>query len=486
MGKVSPNPFSEEEAQVLRGFNPWWVQRIPQIPQFRRTAFSVAFSHLNDSSIRRAVLLSGPRRVGKTTIFQQIATTLVQTGSDPKSILYCSLDHPVFKPMPLHRILALYHETVYPEGSPATLLLDEIQYSRDWEAEIKLLVDHRPNYRILATGSASAVHHGHLAESGAGRWITVPVPTLSFYEFAHLQEGFTPPESGRHDLLDLHSMTDAQRRDLAAQLHPLRPSFERYLIRGGFPETCGQMDLDLSQRLLREDVIGKVLKHDLAELFKVRNLQDLENLFLYICLHTGSIVSTSSCAKELGTSRYIVDNYLLALKQANLIYRLPPAELGGKKILKARHKYYVVDAALRNAIFLRGRNVVDSAEEIGLIAETAVLRHLYAFYYRDSPEVVYWREPGTGREVDIIVRTPRQQLPFEVKYREQPALKRNSGLETYCRQEGVDLAYLVTKRDRDFGQQSLGETAKVFRIPAHILCYILGQAEREIWRHGEA
>lgn len=71
------------------------------------------------------------------------------------------------------------HEDIHPEGQPAVLLLDEVQYSREWETEIKLLVDHQPAYRIVATGSASVVHKDRLAESGVGRWITVPVPTLS-------------------------------------------------------------------------------------------------------------------------------------------------------------------------------------------------------------------------------------------------------------------------------------------------------------------
>ena len=86
----------------------------------------------------------------------------------------------------------MYHETLYPEGRPVTLLLDEIQYSGGWETEIKLLVDHQPHYRILATGSASVVHRERLAESGVERWLTVPVPTLSFYEFVHIRGEPTP------------------------------------------------------------------------------------------------------------------------------------------------------------------------------------------------------------------------------------------------------------------------------------------------------
>ena len=114
--------------------------------------------------MRRAVLLSGPRRVGKTTILRQIAVDLVERGEDPKSVLYLSLDHPLLKLVSLRDILALYHETLYREGQGVTLLLDEIQYSSGWETEVKLLVDHQPHYRIIATGSASVVHRERLAE----------------------------------------------------------------------------------------------------------------------------------------------------------------------------------------------------------------------------------------------------------------------------------------------------------------------------------
>jgi hypothetical protein len=55
------------------------------------------------------------------------------------------------------------------------------------------------------------------------------------------------------------------------------------------------------------------------------------------------------------------------LEQVNLIYRLPPAALGGKKVLKARNKYYLVDAALRNAILLKGEEIFTNPNEMGLI-----------------------------------------------------------------------------------------------------------------------
>jgi predicted AAA+ superfamily ATPase len=147
--------------------------------------------------------------------------------------------------------------------------------------------------------------------------------------------------------------------------------------------------------------------------------------------------------------------------------------------LRARNKYYLVDAALRNAVLLRGEEILTNPEEMCTIVETTVLRHLYAFYYRDTPEIVYWRDPVSQKEVDVIVRSPRYILPFEVKYQERPNLRESSGLVTYCRLEKVRQAYWVTKLDRDFGlTEFTGLETRFLKVPAHVLCYLLGQAER--------
>jgi hypothetical protein len=473
---------TSEISSVLNGFNPWWSGRPLVVPEFKRLAYQACRKYIADESLRRAVLLSGPRRVGKTTVLQQVADGLVGEGVDPKSILYLSMDHPLLKLLNLREILALYHETTHPEGQAATLLLDEIQYAGNWETEIKLLIDHQPQYRILATGSASALHRERLAESGVGRWITVPIPTLSFYEFVHLRKELPQRVAEDQRLSDVFTLTSGQMTALTDAMRPLQPLFQRYLLVGGFPETACQENTDLCQRLLREDVVERVLKRDMTALFGVRNVNELEKLFIYLCLHSGSILAHKTCAQALETSPATVGNHLTLLEQANLIYRLPPAALGGKKVLKARNKYYLVDAALRNAVLLRGEEILTSPDEMGKIVETTVLRHLYAYYYRDTPDICYWRDASSGREVDIIVRSPAYLLPFEVKYKENPKLDRKSGLAIYCASEKPKQAFLVTKRDFDFKIKNLDKMKTQFlSIPAHILTYLLGQSERLLW-----
>lgn len=468
---------------ILHGFNPWWTGRPFPVPEFRRLAYGACRSYLDNPALRRAILLSGPRRVGKTTLLQQIAASLIQEGHDPRAIVYLSLDHPLLKLLSLRDILKLFHDGIHPEGQPTVLLLDEIQYSREWETEVKLLVDHQPAYRIVATGSASVVHKEKLAESGVGRWITVAVPTLSFYEFVHIGGEPAPELAANTRPKDLFGLTPGERAGIAAQLRPLLPLFNRYLLVGGFPETARQSDISLCQRLLREDVVERVLKHDMTALFGVRNVNDLEKLFIYLCIHTGGILAHATVANALETSAATVGNHLALLEQANLIYCLPPVRTGGKKTLKARNKYYLVDAALRNAVLLRGEEVLANSDDLGLIVETTVLRHLYAYHYRDTPQITYWRDAASGREVDIIVRSPAYHLAVEVKYKEKAILEQSGGLAVYCQSEQLKHAYLVTKQDADFGVTTLeGAATQVLKVPAHILCYLLGQAERLLWQ----
>jgi uncharacterized protein len=467
---------------VLQGFNPWWSGRKPSVPAFRRLSYGVCRRYLGNCDLRRAILLSGPRRVGKTTILFQIADALLREGRDPQSICYISLDHPLLKLLTLPKILKLYHETIHAEGQPTLLLLDEVQYAAEWELYLKQLIDHRPEYRILATGSASVIHRQKLAESGVGRWVTIPIPTLFFYEFLQIREEDTSAIPTDLRPSDLFEMSQGQLALLAARFRSVMPLFQQYLLVGGFPETAKQSDIAQCQRLLREDVVERVLKRDMSALFHIRNINDLEKLFIYICLNSGGIFSLTGCASELGSTKTTVSNHLEALRQANLIYRLPPYGLGGKKILKAQPKIYLVDAALRNAVLLRGEEILKDPDQIGTIVETTVLRHLYAYYYRDVPDIRYWHDAACKREVDIIVSSPSYIIPTEVKYREQAALKPDSGLTLFCRRESVAKAYWVTRREEDFDNQTLtGTDTQCLRIPAHIFVYLLGQAERLLW-----
>lgn len=471
-----------ELARIIENTNPWWNARPDVVPNFRRLAFRTCFDLLQDRSQRRAVLLSGPRRVGKSVILKQIAHALLAEGAPPRSVLYVSFEQSLLKLVPLRQVLDVYRESFHPAGEPAFLLLDEIHYSPEWDVEIKVLVDQRPEYRILATGSATNATRGQ-QESGVGRWRTVKIPTLSFYEYLRLRNKEIGVAPGEVSLHELRSVSDAGRIEIASRTTHLMPEFDRYMLMGGFPETAQLESVAEAQRLLHDDVVDRVLKRDMTTLFGVRSVPELERLFIYLCYHTGAIMQVRQCATDLGVNRQTVQNFLDLLEMANLIYRLPPDSHGGKLALKGSSKYYTVDAALRNAVLLKGEEVLRDATELGRVVETTILRHVYAYHYDRLPRLAYWRDSKTNREVDIVVRLGDFVVPFEVKYREYPLKDGIAPLASFCHENpGVSRAYFVTRREVDFGRiLNFPAKAEVFQIPAHIFCLALGSFE-----HGSA
>src|SRR5690606_34939653 len=113
-------------------------------------------------------------------------------------------------------------------------------------------------------------------------------------------------------------------------------------------------DIRIAQKLLREDIVDKVLKRDMTSLYGVRHVLDLEKVFLYLCMHDGGILDIPQMSSNLdGMSRTKINNFLSLLESAHLIYKLHPYGYG-KNILKGRHKVYLADAAISSSVLLRG------------------------------------------------------------------------------------------------------------------------------------
>ncbi|MDX9750375.1 MAG: ATP-binding protein [Flavobacteriales bacterium] len=471
----------------MRGFNPWWATgKAPHVPTYRRTAFAATRSYLTHPTLsRRAVLISGPRQTGKTTVLKQLVDTHLAGQGAPLDIMYLSMEHPILKLAGFDAILRAYETEVNPGDGPVQLLIDEIQHLKDWATYIKLTVDHATHrFRIVATGSAALEQKGRLAESGVGRWVTVPMPPLSFFEFFRIQGAEEPQLAELPKPSELVKWSGQKLTTLSAAFKGTMPLFRSYLLKGGFPETAklADKDMELGQRLLREDVVERVLKRDMTALYGIRKVDELDRLFIYLCIHSGGILSIKSVADALGSNTTTVGNHLAALEQAHLVYKVQPIRMGGKNVLRAQHKYYLADAALRNAVLLKGREVLDDATEMGLLVETAVLRHLKAFHYRELPIVGYWRDAATEKEVDLVIKGPGYHLASEIKYRGDGHVPRNAGIVRYCGEEKVDIAFWVTKRDDDIGTQRIeGIDTPFLRIPAHVFCYLLGAAEQQHW-----
>ncbi len=466
---------SENLLKVLTATNPWWrTGRLSEsfAKPVKRFAYFEGMKILNHPDIRRMVLLTGARRIGKTTIMYQMIESLLVEGVAPNRIVYISFDHPLLKLCRFDMILDVYRQNIYPDDD-VYYFFDEIQYASDWDAWLKTLYDMNPLCRAVATGSASPVLADRAGESGVGRWSVLAIPTLSFYEYCELLDIEAPELDTGLTPSGLRELSQQEQTMVFQRLSPLLRHFNRYLTVGGFPELALSKDEYFAQRMMRDDVVDKVLKRDIPALYSIRSITDLEKIFLYLCYNSSNIISMEAISKELdGVTRPTVEKYIQYLASANLIYISNPIDLSGKKVLKSQPKIYIADAAIRNAVIMQ-EDLLTNPAEMGIIVETAVYKHVRAFYYRMATSVGYHRQGGKDGEVDIVVDYLNSRVLIEVKYREQYSLNEKSLIVS-----GSDMAassLLITKREDDFG--ALAVKPAVYRIPAYAFLYLLGHAE---------
>ncbi len=431
------------------------------------------------------LLLTGARQTGKTTLFRQTVRRLLGEGFPPHRILYATFDHPLLKLSGLQRTLQAW-EALYPRepDQPRFLFLDEIQYVPDWQVWLKHQVDFHRWQRIAVTGSASPLRQAGL-ESGVGRWETIPLATLSFAEFLRLRRIEVPPVQPIGSLRALFEWSPTDFVRVAATARALTPHFHDYLLRGGFPEPALAYDLTRCQRLLREDIVDKVLKRDMTALYGVRRVLELEKIFLYLCYHDGGILDLATLTRELeGVNKQSAINFLDLLEATHLIYRLKPFGYG-KEVLRGRDKVYLADASLPGAMLLRGRRLLDRPDQLGAAVETAVFTHLFTRYYAQTPTFSYWREKrNADLEVDVIAELGEDLVPFEVKYQDTEVTARKlKGLRLFLEERKLARGYVITRRWEDFGVLDLQSAhpgkerekleSKVLAIPAPLACYWL-------------
>ena len=471
----------DELVAILAQFNPWWRgEAIPDLPNWRRNAHKQILSWCQTPPTHRAIMISGARQVGKTTVVLQVIDDLLRNQkTHPANILYATFDHPLLKLAGIDAVLEAWREREPKQEGPEFIFLDEAQFIENWGTCVKHQVDFVKNRQIVLTGSAMPLLQTD-QESGVGRWHTIRLSTLSFYEYIHLKKLNLPPLPKIRSLEDLFQWQRSDFYKISDIAAPYVGHFHDYLLRGGFPQTALVETVTQAQRLLREDIIDKALKRDMTALFGVRRVLDLEQTFLYLCLHDSGLLDMGMLCSNLSVKRPTVQSFIELLEATHLIYRLAPFGYG-KEILRARYKIYLADAAIASAVLLKGKSVLDDPASLGRVVEATVYKHLFTHYDSQNVSFKYWRGKK-DLEVDIIAEKGGKLIPFEVKYRlEHIKADDLQGLFNFClNSKGkIEKGYVVTESTHDFGLLHGFEETKtnMLRIPAPLLCYWMGEAE---------
>jgi len=435
----------------------------------RRPYFDLFYPLVQSESVRRAVVLMGPRRVGKTVMIYHTIQGLLNDGCPPKSICYFSVDHPLYNGLGLEEMLEHYSRSggVNYKTEKAFIFFDEIQYLRNWEVHLKSAVDSYPGLKFIASGSAAAALRLKSTESGAGRFTDFLLPPLTFYEYLHLldktglvQEPPALSETGRPPEGSFFSAKD---------IEAVNAQFISYLNFGGYPEVILSPAIQADPtRFIKSDIIDKVLLRDLPSLYGIGDIQELNYLFTTLAFNTANEISLGELSQNSGVAKNTIKRYIEYLEAAFLIKVLHRVDHTAKRFRRANFfKVYLTNPSMRAALFSPVKSD-DSA--IGALTETAIFAQ---WFHSEGAELHYarWKDG----EVDIVWVGENQKPRWAVEVKWSDRCRENpeqlKSVVSFCLRNHVSWP-IVTSITEDSVHTTNGVNIRF--IPASLYCYTVG------------
>jgi predicted AAA+ superfamily ATPase len=457
----------------LRFENPWWVsgsidKEFKVMP--KRPYFDLFYPLVQESDIKRALVLMGPRRVGKTVMLYHSIGQLLEEGVDQQKICFISIDNPLYLNLGLEQLFNFAREAVDvsdPKGW--VLFFDEIQYLKDWEVHLKVLVDSYPHTKFVVSGSAAAALKIKSRESGAGRFTEFMLPPLTFHEYIFLKglNHLIRPSTLRWNgnLTEFYSTIN---------IKELNQHFVKYINFGGYPEVIFSDKIQSNpSRYIKNDIVDKVLLRDLPSLYGIRDVQELNSFFTMLAYNSGNEVSLDSLSQSSGADKNLLKKYLEYLEAAFLIKVINRIDDSLKKFKRATfYKIYLTNPSLRSALFAP----LESSEDLfGNMVETAIFSQ---WMHRDwfHPWYARWSKGRYSGEVDMVGLDTLKLKPLwalEIKwsnrYFEKPGELKS--LLHFCSKNNLKSALITTIDKEGFNQH---QDVELVYVPAAIYAYAVG------------
>lgn len=283
------------------------------------------------------IFLIGQRRVGKSYMLRQLQSWIEKNRPD-STIVYINKELQAFNDITNAEELYQYASPLMSESNQNYLLIDEVQDIDQYENALRSF-HAEERCQIVATGSNAYVFSSELSTRLGGRYIEIPIYSLSYSEF-----------------LIFHKLEDSDK------------SLNTFLRVGGLPGLCHfDIDDEAQVRDYLQGVYNTIMMKDIILREKIRNTTFIENLSAFIADNIGKLVSVSNIVKYMKSqgeqiSEPLTSTYLNYLCKALLINRVSRYDIHGKKLFEQNFKYYYSDHGLRN--LLCGFNLIGSVEKI--------------------------------------------------------------------------------------------------------------------------
>jgi uncharacterized protein len=299
-------------------------------------------------------VVTGVRRCGKSTLFELFEDYLLKNGTDKKQIIHINFEDADFEELTDYRKLYKYLSDNLIQDKMNYIFLDEIQKVAEFQKTVDSLYI-KKNVDLYITGSNAYFLSGELATLLSGRYVEIKMLPLSFKEF----------------LSSFQDKTDLTRK------------FRTYVENGSFPYV---LSLNNDKKLINDYLSGiynTVILKDVVARKKISDVSILESIVKFMFDNVGSLTSAkkisdamTSYGRKIASST--VENYLSALADSFIFYRVNRYDVAGKQYLKTGEKYYAVDLGLK--YFLLGAKKQDLGHNLENIVYLELLRRGYEVY----------------------------------------------------------------------------------------------------------
>ena len=281
-------------------------------------------------------ILCGVRRCGKSTILKSYKDELISLGVKKENIieqLYSSMEfNEDFDYKNMHKeLLSLIENT--DKNQKVYLLLDEVQEVENWEKCVNSLFETQ-NVDIYVTGSNSKLLSSEISTYLTGRFVQIPIFTLSFSEFIDFKKHYFPTNT-----------------EISLEKY-----FEQYLKSGGFPFIAKTNHNQEENYQIIDGIYSTVVTRDISKRHNISNLEMFNRVVRFILENLGKNFSAKTIfdffkSQQRSISIETIYNYLAWLEEAFIIYRCNRFDIQGKNVLKTQEKYYLSDIGFKYSQF---------------------------------------------------------------------------------------------------------------------------------------
>ncbi|MHA7129855.1 ATP-binding protein [Algoriphagus namhaensis] len=338
----------------------------------QRSLFEILKSKID---FKKAILLLGPRQVGKTTLVKKLA------GKSISDYLYLNGDELSVQSALSNHSLPFLRSYL---GNSKTIVIDEAQRIPRVGISLKLILDNFSDTQLIVTGSSAL----------------------------ELSESINEPLTGRKWEYRMYPLSWSELTNTLGMPSTLA-ALEKYLIFGTYPEVVTEIGNEI---LVLNNLATSYLYKDLLNFQGIRKPELLTKILQALAWQVGAEVSFNELSRTVQADKNTVSNYLDLLEKAFIIQRLSPFARNLRSEISSSRKFYFVDNGIRNSIIgnyapIAQRNDIGALWENFLISERQKLLSYSGFHGKSY----FWRTVR-GQEIDYIEEIDGKIYPFEFKW----------------------------------------------------------------------